>query len=48
MKAEPFQGRVAAVTVSEEWVLRFEDLGNPALIKEHTAELQLPFTLKPQ
>lgn len=32
----------------EEWVLSFEDLGNPALIKEHTAERQFPFTLKPQ
>lgn len=37
-----------SLTDFEEWVLNFEDLGNPALIKEHTAELQLPFTLKPQ
>lgn len=31
----------------EGQVLNFEDLGNPALIKEHTAELQFQSTSKP-
>lgn len=37
-----------SLTDFEEWVLNLQDLGNPALIKEHTAELQFPFTLKLQ